>query len=525
MVAGERLRPSSENRSRIDGHVLAYWGAAAALVILLLAQALNEPWSGDFWVHLGTVREIADRPWDPRQPFVGVDIEDPLLSPYMLVLGLASRWSRADAITVLAVAGFINLGLWLYAFRRFVLIVTGNRGAPVWALLFTLFAWGIAPWPWSGYFNLNSIGFVLPYPSMFASGVAMLALSSVHRWLVRGHRRDLAVVGLAGPLVLLTHPFTAVWGTIAGFAIIATELRKDRLRRLTVLMGVAGVGAGLALLWPLYSLLRLFGIADQFDSAHRELFGLLGPRSFLALPGFLALALRARRNTRDPLVLTFAGTALVFALGGLTARWSLGRVFPGMMLATHVALGDSLARLRLDPEVATRRRRQVTSAAALLITVGLAGSYQGLIHVVPRNLLPDRLADRLAASRLEAFRPLRNIIGPDDRVVASLSLNLPVGGISGDVLVPPVPTFLDDVAERSRDAAAILSPLTKPTDRQVLIDRWDIRFLVLTPADASALYPSLSDTATVVIQTDSYTVLDVSAVLVPTATSEGASEG
>jgi hypothetical protein len=487
----------------------------------MFGQTLNERWGTDFWAHLGTVREMAERPWHPRQPFVGVDVDDPFLSPYMLLLGLATRWSGADAVTVLAVAGLFNLGLWLYAFRRFVLVVTGNRGAPVWALLFTLLAWGISPWRWSGYFNLNSIGFGLPYPSMFASAVAMLALSSAHLWLVRGHRREVAVMGLAVPIVLLTHPFTALWSAIAGIAIIASNVSKDRVRRLGVLIGAAGVGAGLALAWPHNSLLKYIGLGGSY-LADPDLYRFLARGSFLAVPGLVALAFRARRNPRDALVWMFVGTALVFVWGGLTGT-RLGRVFPGMMLAAHVALGDAVAVLR-SAETAARRRLWVTAAAAGLLVIGLPGSNGGLIRTVPRALLPDRLAeDERLGSIVEPYRPLSNVIGLDDRVVASLSLNRPVAGISGDVLVPPTPTFLDDLDERVRVTLAILSPSTIPEDRRVLLDRWDICFLVLTPAHASSLYPALGGDAEAVIQTDDYVVLDVSAPLGSTGGERAAS--
>jgi hypothetical protein len=501
--------PHSRIRSRVHVRPAAYWVASIALLLLLLAQAFNEPWTADFWVHLGAVREVAEHPWHPGQPFVGGDVGDPSLSPYVLLVGLATRWSGADAVLVLAIVGFFNLALWLYAFRRFVLVITANLGAPVWALLFTLLAWGIAPWQWSGYFNLSSIGFGLPYPSMFASAVALLALSSAHRWLVGGDRRDLAVIGLAVPIVLLSHLYTAMWTSIVGVAIVASQLRKDRIQRLTLLIGIAVVGAGLAFLWPYYSLLKLFSIAGQLDSDSRALYSSLVPRSFLALPGVIALGLRARRNPRDTLVLTFVGTALVFALGGLTDRWSFGRVFPGMMLAAHVALGDVVAKLRLERDGATRRPFWVTAAAAGLLVIGLAGSYLGLIHAVPRSVLPARFAERLAEDRVDAYRPLTGVIGADDRVVTSASLNRPVAGISGDVLVPLLPTFVYDLEERLRDARAILSPSTIADNRRMLIDRWDISYLALTAKDAQRLRPSLRGVG-VVLRTDSYEVIDVS---------------
>jgi hypothetical protein len=505
----EALRPNSTIRAGIEFHPAAYVLVAALLLLYLLALALNEPWTADFWVHLGAVREVAEHPLPPGHPFVGGEGGDPSLSPYVVLLGLASRMSGGDALMVLAIAGFFNLALWLYAFRRFVLVVTASAAAAVWALLFTLLAWGIGTWQWSGYFSLNSIGFGAPYPSMFTSAVALLALTSVHRWLVRGDRRDLVVVGVAVPIVLLTHLYTALWSSIAGIAIVASEFRKDRIRRVTLLIGIAGAGAGLAFLWPYYSLLKLFTIAGQLDPASRPLYEQLGPRSFLALPGVVALGVRARRNPRDAMVLTFVGTALVFAIGGLTDRWSAGRVFPGMMLAAHIALGDAVANVRLKRHPDTQRHFRVTAVAAGLLVIGFGGSYLGIIYAVPRILLPDKIADRLAEDRVDAYRPLSAVIDADDRVVASVSLNRPVAGISGNVLVPLLPTFADDLEERSRDARAILSPSTSALNRRTLIDRWDISFLALTTGDAQRLRPSLGGAA-VVLRTDSYEVIDVS---------------
>jgi alpha-1,6-mannosyltransferase len=302
-----------------------------------------------------------------------------------------------------------------------------------------------------------------------------------------------------------------MWTSIVGIAIVGSQLRKERIRRISLLIATAAVGTGLAFLWPYYSLLKLFTIAGQLDSDSRALYGLLGPRSFLALPGLVALGLRARRNPRDALVWTFVGTALVFFLGGLTQRWSFGRVFPGVMLAAHVALGDMVANLRLERDGTTRRRFPVTAAAAGLLVIGFAGSYLGLIHAVPRSVLPDRFAERLAEDRVDAYRPLTTVIGADDRVVASMSLNRPVAGISGNVLEPLLPTFVDDLEERRRDARAILNPSTNEDSRQELISRWDIRFLTVTPAQASGLRPSLGG-AVLVLRTDQYVVFDVSAL-------------
>ncbi len=500
---------SDSQKREHDPHTVAFLVLAGVLALLLAVQTLNQQWSSDFWAHLATVRAIAERPWRPLQPFTGVDVSDPLLSPYMLLLGLAARWFHADPIGVLSIAGLFNLGLWLFAFRRFVLVLTANRGAPVWALLMTLCAWGIGPWRWSGYFNLGSIGFGLPYPSMFASAVAMLALASGYEWLVDGGRRHLVLVGVAVPLILLTHPFTFLWAGIGGAAVVIGLARRDRAPRIGMLAGVAAGGVALSLLWPFYSLLDLAAIGSQFDSANHGLYSGLVTRTFLVLPGLVALGFRARRNPRDPLLLMFVGTAAMFALGGLTHHWSLGRVFPGMMLAAHVALGAAVASV-LSSTSAVRHRRVVAAAVTGLLLVGLMGSARGLVRMVPRALIPGSLidSDRLA-SIVDPYRPLFELLGSGGGVVASPSIALEVGAINGHVLVPPVPSFLEDVDRRLSDQATILDPSTEPAERRALLARDYIRFVVITPSEAEILGPSLNSVATTEISTSDYVVFEV----------------
>src|SRR5205814_10298558 len=104
-----------------DSFGMAYVTVAAVLAVLLAIQTLKQLWSRDFWLPLATVRAYATHPLHPLEPFTGVNIRDPLLSPYMFVLGSVTRGLGVDAVGVLAVAGLFNLALWLFALWRFVL--------------------------------------------------------------------------------------------------------------------------------------------------------------------------------------------------------------------------------------------------------------------------------------------------------------------------------------------------------------------------------------------------------------------
>src|SRR5947207_13891206 len=124
------------------------------------------------------------------------------------------------------------------------------------------------------------------------------------------------------------------------------------------------------------------------------------------VPGIVALWFRARRNITDPLVLMFAGTLVLFALGGLTNDWSLGRIFPGLALSVHIALADAVATFVTKTDLTRQRRMLASAAVAGVLLVGLAGSTSGLIRMVPRGVVPaSHASDPRLASIVTPYRP------------------------------------------------------------------------------------------------------------------------
>src|SRR5205823_5618372 len=146
-----------------DSFDMAYVTVAAVLAVLLAIQTLNQQWSRDFWLHLATVRAYATHPLHPLEPFTGVNIRDPLLSP-----------------------------------------------------------------------------------SMFASGLALLALASTVHWLKGRGVGHLVVVGLSVPIVLLTHPLTAIWAAVFGAALVLGVTNREETgrdaRRLAILAALVAGG-------------------------------------------------------------------------------------------------------------------------------------------------------------------------------------------------------------------------------------------------------------------------------------------
>jgi hypothetical protein len=145
---------------------------SSVLVALMTSQTLNQQWSTDFWEHGAVVRELATHLLHPRHPLLPVDATHPYFSPYTVAVGALAKLLGMGPVGALSVAAVLNLVLFLVGFRLFVARLAANPLAPFSALLFTLVLWGVSPWRWSGFLNLNSLGFGLPYPSMFATAIA-----------------------------------------------------------------------------------------------------------------------------------------------------------------------------------------------------------------------------------------------------------------------------------------------------------------------------------------------------------------
>jgi hypothetical protein len=466
-----------------------YIALGGALLVAMAGHTVNENWaSPDFWMYLGAVRELAEHPLAPSHPLmVGTD-PDPFLSPYTWVLGVASRVTGADGVTVLAVGGLVNLVLLLAALHRLVTTLSSRWLAPPLALIFTLLAWGTPPWRWSGFFNANSIGTVLPLASTFASALAFLALSATLRWLRSGTRVDLVIVGATVPLIITCHPFTALWTAAVGLGFVVAATDPTNRARVVALAVVAAGAAGLTLAWPFYPVLELPGAASGLEPSNAAVFSRVVPRTFLALPGVLAIWLRLRERRRDPIVLGFAAAVALFAVGWALDRPTLGRVLPAVMLMLHIALADLVARVLADTG-GGRRRSAAIAVVSVIVAVGVAGTAAGTVRAVPRALLPAGLAHRPELESLvDRYRPLGDRIRRDEVIVASGRLALASAAISGKVIAPFVGApFVDDLAERERATNIILDPAATGAERQRVIRRHGVDWLVLSASDTDRL--------------------------------------
>jgi hypothetical protein len=379
----------------------------------------------------------------------------------------------------------------LVGFHLFVAALTRRRLASFFALLATLLCWGIDPWRWSGFLNLNSIGFGLNYPSMFATALALFVGWAFLRYDTTGTRWWLVLIGGGLAIIFLSHPFTGLWTSVMLLA-IGVHRRTYRRERLVPLAITAIVVVVLLAIWPYYSFFELLRVGDAY--AQQPLYERVPLRMFAALPGFYIAFRRFQRDRTDPLALMIIGGGVLYAYGWATDNTNFGRVLPLVFLGAHIAIGVLFA------DVFERRAHPNTALLGWIVVsaaIGLVGVAPGLVRTIPRAVLPE--SRRNEAQLRPITQPYNALVGalPDGSVVAAETdeLELVAPGYGLGVIQPSRPTpFIDhdDVEGRAHDNNAFLHP-TAPGERQEVARRYRVDGVLCATkhcvADFSSLQP------------------------------------
>ena len=470
-------------------HDRRYLVLAAVLLTLLIAQTLRQQWSSDMWgVHVATVREQIAHLTNPRNPLLVANDPFPYFSPYTTAVAAVAKLLGIGPIGALQVAAIANAVLFLWAFERFVTRLLGDARVAFYGLLFTLLLWGFTPFRTSGFLDLNALGFVLPYPAMFADGMALVALGSLVAFLRGGSRWQLVIVVASAALVLTSHPLTASWLAVVSFALVVSNWDRARLAILVQLSVAAAAVAGLAAAWPLYPVFSLVGKGSAFSAGNSALYADPLLATFLALPGLWFLWQRSRGNWRDPIVLMFVAGLALYLFGWVTNDQAYGRALVPVMLALQLAL----AAKAVSVEAAIRGRHQVTdrdvpilALGVVALLVGSVGAAPAVAHILPTSVRPSTTLDNVPGQ----FQFLQVV--PVNAVVVAQPGQLPsiaepaFGGklLSSDEPLPPGPTTKTDVAVTKQ----FFAPNTPGTSMLKLIERYRIDYVVSSRATARQL--------------------------------------
>ena len=453
-----------------------YLVLASIVMVLVTIQTVNGQWSTDMSLHVSVVRALIDEPFRTTDPVAMAD------TPYTVTLGALGRLFGISAISVLSLAAVANALLLLVGLRQFVIEATQNRRAPFWALVFLLLLWGLSPYRFSGFFNLNSIGFILPYPSVFATAIALRTLAAALRAL-RRRRWPLFVAVAAGTtIVVLVHPITGAWLAIG---LVAVGVSRARAAGDWVwLAAVGAVALALTMLWPYYLVFELLGDTSRVDAGNKAMYEDVVSRLFPALIGLWVIWRRLRVDRRDLLGVMLMGGLAIYAYGFLRDQYSYGRLLALIVLVLDVAAADGVARFErgFRWSRASGWLRAAAVALAALLILGLVEARGGLVRMVPPRVLPTsvRTSDQLVRFD-DQYGFLARYVGADDVVIGSTNDdNRVIPAIAGRPLKPFwMAPIIDDIDARSAAQDEFLDPST-PSSRRVEIQaKYKARFVLL----------------------------------------------
>lgn len=472
MAADRNPHPDS-HLSDVDGaglrqrDRLRFLAVAVGALGLCALYAWRGYFSSDFWEHAAVVRELSLRPLAPRHPLLAVDAPHAYASPYHLAVGLAARVTGAAPTTALAIAGLVNMVLLVLALRRFLQRLPYGEAAAPYALLFIIFLWGKDVWMWSGFFHIGMLGYNASYPSTFAAAAMFLCLSVLMDALDSGRTGLFAAISLLVALCMLTHPPTALV-LFAGLAALFVARARRFWATAGLLFGAVSAGVALALAWPYFPVLKLF--ADQPPEFHswsgvfyQGVVGQIWP-AILALP---VLVWRLRDNRRDPLVLLVALLAVIYAIGGITGRYGLGRTIAYIVVFIQIAL--AFAAVQWESQLPTGRSWLVPAGSVVSALALFAHNKPPL----PRIIRVDRQVWPEAKAILGPVRP-------GDVVLADSRTSYLVPALSGGRVVAwrhPV-YWIPDHAERRKAQDQFFGTATDQ-ERRAVIARYHVQWILL----------------------------------------------
>jgi hypothetical protein len=474
-----------------------YETLAGVLVVLMLSHTLKQKWGSgiDVWEHIAAARELAAHPLHPHHPLLPLDAPHQFFTPYTLVLALVVRLTGWHVLTAFAVAGLANFALVLYGIRRFVHALGGSDAVAFYTLVFTVFLWGSEAWFYSGFLHFDVLAHVLSYPSTFAFGLSLVALTLQVRFLDTGRLRYLGGIVAAGVVVLVSHPITFAF-LVIGTLSLAVGKRPVRSVRAVADTGAAlGAAGALAMLWPYFSVYDLLVGGSEVtrsyraavDGANHELYAKAIQRLLLALVAIPFVIARVRRGRNDPLALMALGLAAVYAYGWVYNVGSFSRSLTFLHFVSVTILAEELVRaqgmLAHLGTAAAPARRFVAVFVAALVAMGVFNLRNGF-KVLPDSMVSDLpyewAHDQVGFTRFDDFRFLEEHHDDYPVVIADVytSLEVPAFG-SRTVAFARVQPFVD-TNERSADLGRFFSPDATEADRRAIIRRYHARLVIVT---------------------------------------------
>ncbi len=525
LKTSDKLMPSVLGRSASYGRFSVLLFLFFYAVFLFLEWSY-QPWGYDFWEHAAVLRELSTHPFHPRHPVLDLDIPHAFFSPYLVFLGGISYYLDFTYFSVINVAGFVNAALFLVGFyllcRTFV--PDSRSFVPIVGLVLSTFLWPKHFLVWSGFYQFDTIGLVLSYPSTFAFDMSCILVYFAYSRRAEPTAWQALVIGLGTSIVILTHPLTALFPLTAVGAIYIEELATrvkhgcaPLTRILVIGIAIVLISVGVALTWPYYSIVALVAGGDpDFDRDSATLY-----HSFTSQPaGFLPFVVaapfvalvgfgRLRRHPLDRLCVTWGGLCVIYIAGLVFHKVGLGRVLSQVHMLSCLFIADGIRTLFFGKQ--PRPRVGGLVGAVILAT---------MLSLNAGNLQPLLWASRALLGEVSPWSQLgflRRYVGPDEIVLVNAEMGNMVSAFAGRVIASNRPLhWVNDAAQRRKAVSSVLDANATLEGRCRAMAAYRADFILATPTERESL-AALKDLGNILYEDESYTLIRVSAALGPTS--------
>ncbi|MDL1968669.1 MAG: hypothetical protein LWW97_09025 [Deltaproteobacteria bacterium] len=212
--------------------------------------------NSDIYQHMACILEISKGMIPPNNPITTSSAPDVHYGPYLVVLGYVYRFTQIDVITLLCIAGLINLPLFIFFSFQFIKEKLGKEVA-LFSIISMLYVWGI----WGHYAGIYKI--FISQNQFYPQGIAYTLLFASLCCLTRAERdrKYMLFAIILSVLLFTTHLLTGVLYLVLIFLLLLSDLYKTRtfnIKYHCFLICLPVLTFLLSLLWPFYSVLEAF---------------------------------------------------------------------------------------------------------------------------------------------------------------------------------------------------------------------------------------------------------------------------
>ena len=489
------------------------------LVRYTLEATSGGRWAGDFWEHSAVVSEFIARPFNPLHPQLSVQASHAFLNPYGLTVALVALATKTDAINTLAAFGVVNFIVLVVGLRQFIATVDQPQveGITFYTLLLAMFLWGKDAWQFSGFYNIDILNDVLPYPSTLALGLSLIALTIFSKNLAYVTTppsfltiKRYFIVSLITAVVLLIHPLTALFLWIGLVCqLLAYQPTKAHAWLMVGMTIVCSIG--LAACWPYFSIIQLMlGAGAAYHPSNASMYLEIIQGTWPILLTLPLIVWRVRQRANRPITLAMLALLALYIWGYYSRQYSFGRSIAFLLLLSNILIAQCLIEIeRWSPAHILSVIKTITASALCLAAgVWLYQSTSRILTVANSFYLGRPIASQISYRDL-VF--LKDYLHHDDVVFADIDSSWILPSLAGKAVATKHPlAFVPDWFLRKGDVIDFFDPKTTSQIRETILKKYQPQYLLIKKSTAIPwrdILVQFSESKSTIVENDKFILL------------------